>query len=227
MLSLWPFIVFLLYLLGTISVLVFGAWLFPHRSRFGSAGNAILFACGVMAVWGIAVLGAGWNNLGSLMLLSLSYLAWFLALYRLFENDGRHESVRPIRPVIAALALVETMQLAQLVALALLGSLPFPHAALFAFSTTLRLLCDVGALVLVHNLYVGASPGGRLTLRWPAAALGIMWLYYLNLYTVGYLAGAIPETLSALRALLLPVIAILLGLGATKSRAEIPLRASR
>ena len=41
----------------------------------------------------------------------------------------------------------------------------------------------VGALVLLHNLYAGASDTSRQVLRWSAAALAGMWAYDLHLYT--------------------------------------------
>ena len=46
---------------------------------------------------------------------SLRNLGWIFAIYRLFAVDGRHATMRPIRPMLAALAFVELVQLAGLV----------------------------------------------------------------------------------------------------------------
>ncbi len=50
-----------------------------------------------------------------------------------------------------------------------------------------RLLFCAGALVLVHNLYAGASLAARRELRWPAAAMALMWFYDLNFQTLAFL----------------------------------------
>ncbi|MBS1239642.1 MAG: dctB, partial [Proteobacteria bacterium] len=225
--GLWHTIVAALHVAGAAALLGFGGWLFSRRERLGPAGESILAALGITAFWGLAVAVIGPADPGTRMFLSLSYLGWFWALYRLFANDGRHESVRPIRPVVMALAFVEMLQLGLIAASARFSGLPGVEDMIFDISTTFRLLCAVGALVLVHNLYVGASPAGRLTLRWPAAALAAMWLYDLNFYTIAYLTGSIPQALGDLRGLLLIVIAVLLALGVAQGRAELRLRASR
>ncbi len=224
---LWQSAVLGFYLIGAAALLGLAGWLFPRRERLGPAADSILSALGITAFWGIAVAAMGRANPGTEMFLSLSYLAWLWALYRLFANDGRHESVRPIRSVVLALGFVEMLQLGLIPAQARFDTVRGASEMIFELSMTFRLLSSVGALVLVHNLFVGASPAGRLTLRWPAAALATMWLYDLNFYTIAYLTGAIPETLSDLRGLLMIVMAILLALGSAESRSELRLRASR
>src|SRR5690606_13188128 len=81
---------------------------------------------------------------------------------------------------------------------------------------TLRLLYCIGALVLVHNLYVGASAQAREALRWPAAAMATMWLYDLNLSTVAYLGQQVPVDLLALRGVAMLVAVALLAIGALR-----------
>ena len=56
-----------------------------------------------------------------------------------------------------------------------------------------RLLVAVGGLVLVHNLYAGASAQSRRLLRWPALALAAMWLFDLNYSPIAYLAERRPK----------------------------------
>lgn len=227
MVQLWTGLVFLLHVIGAVALLGFGAWLYPRRARLGPAGDAILAAMGITAFWDLAVAVIGRFNPGTEMFFSLSYLAWFWVIYRLFASDGRHESVRPIRLVLIALALVEVAQLGLILA----GAQPSPGSIeatiIEDVSVTFRLLCAVGALVLVHNLYVGASPGTRLTLRWPAAALATMWLYDLNYYTIAYLTGGHPVMLGDVRGLVVVAMLVMLALGAVKGTAELRFRASR
>lgn len=226
--TVWATLVAALHIAGAAALLGIGAWLFARREKLGPAARPAIAAVGITAFWGLAVAVIGPANAGTRMFLSLSYLGWFWALYRLFANDGRHESVRPIRTVVWALAFVEALQLGLLVVEARFGTLPGAQEMIFDASMTFRLLCAVGALVLVHNLYVGASPAGRLTLRWPAAALAAMWLYDLNFYTVAYLTGRIPQTLSDVRGLVMIAMAVLLAIGAAQQAgAELKLRASR
>ncbi len=224
--SLGDLIAFVLHLAGATGLFVFCAWLYPKRDRFGTAGGAVVAACGTMGAWGVVAAAFGGQSQPALALLCLSYLAWFLVVYRLFASDGRHSSVRPIRAVVAALSVVELLQLG-LVIIRPSASTPQASQALFELAATLRLLSAVGALVLVHNLVVGASPAGRLTLRWPAAALAAMWLYDLNFYTAAYLSGETSDVLGAIRGALMLLMTILLALGAARQSAEIRLRPSR
>jgi putative PEP-CTERM system histidine kinase len=223
----WEIAVFAGFLLGAITNLAASAWIYSRRARFGPAGESVLAGLMLQAVWCLAVLALGPLNPGTLMILSMTYLAWLWTLYRLFANDGRDNSVRPIRPVVMALGFVELLQLVLIPALTGFGSFPEAVELVFDISSTLRLLTCVGALVLVHNLYVGASSSGRETLRLPAAALGVMWLYDLNFYTVAYLSDAVPVGLGQIRGLVPLVMAASLTLAVASKPGELRLRPSR
>jgi len=223
----WLLSAFVLFLLAATASLAAAVWIFPRRDRYGPAGESVLGALSLQALWCLSVMALGPRNPGTLMFLSLSYLAWLWTLYRLFANDGRDNSVRPIRPVVMALGFVELLQLVLVPVSTRFGSLPTAVDMVFEISSTLRLLTCVGALVLVHNLYVGASTAGRQTLRLPAAALGLMWLYDLNFYTVAYLADAVPETLGQIRGAIPLAMAALLALGVANKAGELRLRPSR
>ena len=106
-----------------------------------------------------------------------------LVLYRLFATDGRDHSLAPIRPLVLVLAFVECLQPAVEMLDARFAVASGAHEVAFAVSALLRALVAVGALVLLHNLYAGASAPARQLLRWPAAALAGFWAYDLNLYT--------------------------------------------
>lgn len=154
-------------------------------------------------------------------------LAWIFFLFRIFANDGRDESLRLVRPVVAALAFVEILQFA------LLGiEHRHPFAAdvqLLATQTSalFRVLVAVGALVLLHNLYVGAAPESRRILRWNAAAMAGFWAFTLNFYTIAYLVGSFPIELVALRGLAVTIIAVPFAIGFNKSVAGLTFRPSR
>ncbi|WP_054530037.1 XrtA/PEP-CTERM system histidine kinase PrsK [Erythrobacter sp. SG61-1L] len=223
----WTTLVVALHVASATALCGLGLWLYPRRARLGQAGDALLSALAITGIWAVAVALGGIASIGAQVFFSLSYLAWFWALYRLFANDGRHESVRPIRTVVMVLALVEALQLGLILLVSRMASVPELAQTVFQASITFRLLCAVGALVLVHNLYVGASPAGRLTLRWPAAALAVMWLYDLNYYTVAYLFGALPQTLAEMRGLVTLVMVLLLALGTASGANELRLRPSR
>lgn len=223
----WNILIAALHVVSATALLGFAGWLYPRRAKMGQAGDAILSALAITGLWAVSVAVIGTGGTGPQIFLSLSYLGWFWALYRLFSHDGRHESVRPIRPVVMALGFVEMLQLGLIVAATRFMEEPGAELMIFEMSMAFRLLCTVGALVLVHNLYVGASPAGRLTLRWPAAALATMWLYDLNFYTIAYLNGRPPQTLGELRGLVMLAMVALLALGAAHGASELRLRASR
>ena len=221
--DMWATLVAALHIAGAAALLGIGGWLLSRREKLGPAAQPILAALGITAFWGLAFAALGAADIGTQLFLGLSYLAWFWALYRLFAHDGRHETVRPIRTVIWALAFVEMLQFGLIAIAVRFGSVPGAATMIFDLSTSFRLLCTVGALVLVHNLYVGASPAGRLSLRWPAAALAAMWLYDLNFYTVAYLTGAVPQTLADMRGVVMILMAVLIAIGSALADGELTL----
>ena len=154
-------------------------------------------------------------------------LAWIFVLFRLFANDGRDETLRLVRPVVAALAFVEMLQFVLLLVghryalTSELALLTFETSALF------RGLVAVGALVMLHNLYAGASQPSRRILRWNAAAMAGLWAFTLNFYTIAYLAGRFPQELVALRGLAIAFIAVPFALGFNRKAAGLTFSPSR
>ncbi len=154
-------------------------------------------------------------------------LAWLFLLFRLFANDGRDESLRLVRPAMFALVFVEMLQLVlQLIgrryaAMEGIEALTFETVALF------RIMVAVGALVLLHNLYVGAAASSRRILRWNAAALAGLWAFDLNYYTIGYIVGSVPAELVALRGLAAAIVAIPFALGFNRRSTGLEFRPSR
>jgi hypothetical protein len=80
-------------------------------------------------------------------------------------------SLAPLRPVMVVLAIVEMVRIAAAYLAARMAM--DGQAGVMAFDLTLifRLLFTVGALVLLHNLYAGASRQSQAVLRWPATRL--------------------------------------------------------
>ncbi len=179
------------------------------------------------ALWCFAFAGFGRDSVVVELLLVASNLAWLWMLYRMFGHDKRDTSLAPIRPVVAALALVETMQFALIAARLQYDAQPAAQDLILQFSFTFRLLLNIGALVLVHNLYVGASQQARVALRWPAAGLGALFLYDLNFYTIAYLGSGTPQLLEDLRAVALLVTVALLAMGMLRNESELRFRPSR
>jgi putative PEP-CTERM system histidine kinase len=214
------------YFVSAIAALVMSGWLLSHRARLGTASGAAAMALAVTAMWSISIVAYGLESLVARFLFSGASLAWLWLLYRLFAQDGRHATLAPIRPVVAALAFVELLWIAVLVAVAGLEK-PAATAALLHVAIGFRLLFCAGALVLVHNLYVGASSPNRASLRWPAAALALLWAYDLNYDTFAYLAGGVPVALDALRGCVPLAMAALLALGAMAKDRQQAFRPSR
>ncbi len=211
-----PLAVGLIYLLCAVSSLALGGWLLARRRDRGPTAVAKAGALALTACWALASAGLGPADPAAAALLSLGYLAWLWALYRLFGHDERDKSVGPIRPVVLALAFVELMQLALLAGQQHYLDAPGPLQAITGFAITFRLLFCIGALVLVHNLYAGASAQAREAMRWPAAALALIWLYELNLSTVAYLGQSLPVDLVTLRAVAMLAAVALLAIGSLR-----------
>jgi putative PEP-CTERM system histidine kinase len=225
--SLWHFVGFFLNLGGAVTcalvVLVLARRTgHPRRERSAAIAAIALSAafCVTNAAWGP---GSSWASL----IESARNLAWLLVLYRLFGNDGRDHSLAPIRPLIFALGFVECLQPAVLVLDIRFGGSPAVHELAFSVSVLFRALVAVGALVLLHNLYAGASSVSRQVLRWPAAALAGMWAWQLNLYALAWIGGSFPGELLALRGLVAGMVALLFAIGANARAAELRIAPSR
>ena len=214
-------------LFATLAGAMLAIWLRPRAERLGSAGPATALALVLTAMWSLA---EGIELKGSLVVTVLETarnLSWLLVIYRLFADDGRHDSLAPIRPMLGALIFVELLLLGLDISLAQLPADADINDVSLGLDIMLRLLVTVGALVLVHNLYGGASPDARLGLRWPAAGLAVIWVFDLNLYTVAYLSGGWPREIAALRGLATIALVGLFALGATHGREALRLKPSR
>jgi putative PEP-CTERM system histidine kinase len=222
----WSLISLTLHVAGAIAAATVAIWVAGKRERFGGAGVPVMVALVLTAVWSLVFAG---QFAPFLVMLSETArnLAWLCVLYRLFAGDGRHTSLAPIRPVVIALVFVEAVKLGMglIVSRVMVGT----NLALLVgdFDAVLHLLFVVGALMLVHNLYAGASAQARAALRWPASGLALVWIFDLNLYTLAYLGGSFPVEVASLRGLATVALAMLIAVTATKGRDELRFRPSR
>jgi putative PEP-CTERM system histidine kinase len=154
-------------------------------------------------------------------------LAWLFMLFRLFANDGRDETLRLVRPAVASLAFVEVLQFALLLIARQYAVTPEITTLTFETAALFRVMVAVGALVLLHNLYVGAAASSRQILRWSAAALAGFWAFELNYFTLAYITGATSPELTALRGLAAAVVAVPFAIGFNKSASGLQFNPSR
>ncbi len=215
------------HLVGAVAAIAVAIMLARGPRRFGSADPAIVGALVLNAIWSLTVAAIGDTSFAAMLMEAMRNLAWLIVIYRLFVSDGRHTSLAPIRPVVFALVFVELVSLGMTFVIAGLGGDARAGHVVFDFATILRLLFAVGVLVLVHNLYVGASLQSRAALRWPAAGLACLWTFDLNLYTMTYLAEGWPVEVAAARGLAVLALIGLLAIGASKGRATVRLMPSR
>jgi len=225
--EIWRFFGLGAHILGAVAAFAVAIALGRMRQRFGPAGKAVSAALAVTGTWCLAIAATGENSFTASLAESIRNLAWLFVIYRLFQSDGRHTSIAPIRPVVISLAFVELLTLTT--GLIVTGGAIEPQASIIAFDflAMLRLLFSVGALVLVHNLYAGASRHSRMAMRWPASGLAILWAFDLNLYTVAYLGDGWPVGISAARGLAVVVLAGMLAISGSKSGDALRLKPSR
>ncbi len=215
------------HLAGAVSALALATWLAGRRDRLEPAGLAIVIALFLTAVWCIAVIATGVASYSAGLAESVRNLSWIVVVYRLFSGDGRHASVTPIRSVLFSLGFVGILDLGISALFAPAIASPQVAAIAFDLSAMLRLLLAVGALMLIHNLYAGASKHSRAVLRWPASGLAVLWVFDLNLYTIAYLGDGLPMEIAASRGLAVMLLAALIAIGASNGREELRLRPSR
>ncbi len=223
----WHYISQGIHVLAACSAIILALWHASHKDAAGPLLAKVNLALALSALWALATVGLAPQSEFTQLLVSATYLAWLRLLFGLFGHDSRDTTLRPIRPVVYALAFVELAQIALTLARIQFAGHPVNYDMIVTFSVTFRLLFCIGALVLVHNLYAGAAQQARAALRWPAAALAALWLYDLNLYTITYLAHAFPMPLVDLRGFAMIVVVGLMGYGTVRNSSEMRFQPSR
>lgn len=214
-------------LLGAVFSVGAGIWIL----RFGDSQRpdrmAALAVCGLTSLW--CVLAATFPSGSPIVELAAMArnFALIAVIYRLFSADGRDESLKPTRPVLLALVMVQSLQPALLGIREQVGGYPELVQLTGEVSAVLNMLVAIGALVLLHNLYAGAAAASRQIIRWSGIALAVMFGYELNLYTIAYLSGSYPEVLIALESAIGGAMTVFLALGMHGTGSRLQFRPSR
>ncbi|MFC3311143.1 hypothetical protein [Blastomonas aquatica] len=178
------------------------AWLVRRWARLRdtrpSLGDAaLLLALLATSLWAFAAASMGGTHAIAGLAESLRNLSWLAFLFQMV----RSARAQPRTVTAVYLVLVVVLAGQPLVAIWHAANQGVPRLDELGYSAAmlLRMIFVVGALVLANNLYSVADAETRASLRLPLTALAAMWLYDLNLYTVGYLGRALPGDLVALR----------------------------
>ena len=223
----WVYVAFACYFAGAALSAGAAVWIARSGDRARPDRRASLIAAAFTAIWCTIAASHGPSHFASELAATARNLAFIYVIFRLFSADGRDASLRPTRPVILTLALVELFQPLLLLIDARVGFMPKLAVLTFEVSSVLAMLVAVGALVLLHNLYAGAAAASREILRWSTVALAGLFAYDLNLFTIAYLGGEEPAGLVALRGAFTGIMAALLALGANSASAGLQFRPSR
>ncbi len=223
----WEVVSYVAYTLGAIVSALAALWVARKGDESRPDRPIAIVALALTANWCFAA--AAFDSDTAIVTLTeiARNLSWLFVLFRLFANDGRDESLRIVRPAVVALALVECLQFVLLVVASRNALSPQILQVTFETMASFRVLVSVGAIVLLHNLYVGAAASSRQLLRWNAAALAGLWAFQLNFYTVAYLAGSIPQELNALRGIAAVAVAIPFAIGYNRKSAMFEFSPSR
>ncbi len=211
--ALTPILADLAWLAG--AVLSTGAmlWIWRNGERARPDRTALMMAAGFSAVWCALAAGLGHDHGAVIIAAMVRNLALIAAIFRLFSADGRTSSLKPIRPVIIALVLVQLLQPVVVLFQVRAGGAAELANAVFEVRVLIDMLVSIGALMLLHNLYAGAASALRPVLRWTGIGLAGIFAYDLNLSTVAYLSGQNPGVLADVRGVFAGIMAGLFALG--------------
>jgi len=223
----WPLAALLAWLAGAVASAGAMAWIWRHGERARPDRTALMVAAGCSAVWCAVTAGLGTDHIAATMAAMSRNLALIAAIFCLFSADGRTASLKPVRPVIIALVLVQLLQPVVLLFQLKASGLPGIVGAVFEVRVLIDMLVSIGALMLLHNLYAGAATALRPVLRWTGIALAGVFAYDLNLNTIAYLGGETPGVLRDLRGLFAGVMAGLFALGMNAAGPRVQFSPSR
>jgi putative PEP-CTERM system histidine kinase len=202
-------------------------WIWRQGERTRPDRIGLMVAAGVSALWCALAAGLGSDHPAVAMAAAARNLALIATIFCLFAADGRAASLKPVRPVILALVLVQLLQLVVVLA----GHVHAGGASGASGVLEARLLIDmlvaIGALMLLHNLYAGAAAVVRPVLRWTGMALTGIFAFDLNLNTLTYLGGAVPPMLGDVQGLFAGAMAALFALGMSAAGPRVQFSPSR
>lgn len=222
-----PLAGFLAWVAG--AVLSAGAmlWIWRHGERARPDRTTLMIAAGASSVWCALAAGLGTEHDAAVIAAMARNLALIATIFCLFGADGRAASLKPVRPVIVALVLVQLLQPVLLLVGFRFTGAPEVNQAVFEARALIDMLVAIGALMLLHNLYAGAASALRPVLRWTGIALAGIFAYDLNLQTVAYLGGSTAGALSDARGLFAGIMAALFALGMNAAGPRVQFSPSR
>lgn len=213
----------------TGAVLSAGAcvWLWRHGERSRPDQVGLMVASAASTVWCALAAGLGPEHVMVTIAVMTRNLALIATIFSLFAADGRSASLKPVRPVIIALVMVQLIQPVVLSIGNQIAGVREAESAARAAGLMIDMLVAIGALMLPHNLYAGAANALRPVLRWTGMALAGIFAYALNLHTLSYLGGEILAGLRALRGLFAGTMAALFALGMNAAGPRVQFSPSR
>ncbi|MFA5966343.1 MAG: XrtA/PEP-CTERM system histidine kinase PrsK [Sphingomonas sp.] len=179
-------------------------------TRLRDAGSALprltfVVALGVTALWALAVAGIDARDVTTGVVESLRNLAWLGFMFALIRRDQASPERRAVAIIYGVVAVVITIGIGLTIADALVG-----RGSVIALATALlvlRMMVAVGALLLVHHLYVTVAPRARGGIRLVVIALAAMWSIDLLLYGARYLINGDANALLAARGVVMALTA--------------------
>jgi len=202
-------------------------WIWHHGERARPDRIALMIAAACSALWCALAAGLGAEHNAAITAAMSRNLALIAAIFCLFAADGRAASLKPIRPLIIALVLVQLLQPVVLLVGMRIAGAAGTGEAVFEARVLIEMLVSIGALMLLHNLYAGAASALRPVLRWTGIALAGIFAYDLNLYTIAYQLGEIPVGLGDLRGLFAGAMTVLSALGMNAAGPRVQFSPSR
>jgi putative PEP-CTERM system histidine kinase len=197
-------------------------WIWHHGERGRPDRVGLMVASAASTVWCALGAALGGEHSASVIAGGVRNLALLATIFCLFAADGRSASLKPVRPLIIALVLVQLLEPVVMLIGSPLGAAFAQNPAAFEARLLIDMLVAIGALMLLHNLYAGAAAGLRPVLRWTGMALTGIFAYDLNLHALAYLGGTMPRGLADLRGLFAGAMAVIfaLGMNATGPRVQ-------
>ena len=213
----------------TGAVLSAGAcvWLWRHGERSRPDRTGLMVASAASAIWCALAAGLGAEHNFVTIAAMTRNLALIATIFSLFAADGRSASLKPVRPVILALVLVQLLQPVVLFVGDQIAGVLEAESPARAAGLMIDMLVAIGALMLLHNLYAGAANALRPVLRWTGMALAGIFAYDLNLHTLSYLGGETPAALRDLRGIFSGTMAVLFALGMNAAGPRVQFSPSR
>jgi putative PEP-CTERM system histidine kinase len=202
-------------------------WIWHHGERTRADRAGLIIAAWISALWCALAAGMGSGHALVTIAVMARNLALIATIFCLFAADGRTASLKPIRPLIVALVLVQLLQPVVLLVGQRIGTASPMAQAVFEVRVLIELLVSIGALMLLHNLYAGAAAALRPVLRWTGIALAGIFAYDLNLNALAYLAGEVPALLGDLRGVFAGAMAALFALGTNAAGPRVQFSPSR